>query len=57
MDKQFAELKERGFCGIHIDTAGLLPQEQQSMTDFYGALLGKPVAIGHDGAWILYALR
>jgi hypothetical protein len=57
MDKQFAELKEKGFCGIHLDTAGLLPQEQESMTSFYDAMLGKPVATGNNGAWILYALR
>ncbi len=57
MDQNFIELKEKGFCGIHIDTAGILPQEQESMTNFYNALLGDPVATGNDGAWILYALR
>ena len=57
MDKQFAELKAKGFCGIHLDSAGLLPLEQESMTKFYNALLGPPVATGSNGAWILYALR
>jgi hypothetical protein len=57
MDRNFIELKEKGFCAIHIDTAGILPQEQESMTNFYNALLGDPVATGHDGEWILYALR
>ncbi|MFM8154463.1 MAG: hypothetical protein ACKOAF_00085 [Actinomycetes bacterium] len=57
MDKQFADLKAKGFCGIHLDTGGLLPQEQESMTKFYDALLGMPVATGHNGRWILYSLR
>jgi hypothetical protein len=57
MDQNFIELKEKGFCAIHIDTAGILPQEQESMTNFYNALFGEPVATGHDGEWILYALR
>ena len=57
MDQNFIELKEKGFCAIHIDTAGILPQEQESMTNFYNALLGDPVATGHNGEWILYALR
>ncbi len=56
MDKQFPELKAKGFCGIHLDTAGLLPQEQESMTKFYDALLGPAVAIGSNGAWIFYRL-
>jgi hypothetical protein len=56
MDQSFIELKEKGFCGIHIDTAGILPQEQESMTNFYNALLGPAVASGNDGAWILYRL-
>jgi hypothetical protein len=57
MDQNFIELKEKGFCGIHIDTAGILPQEQESMANFYNTLLGDPVATGHDGAWIFYRIE
>lgn len=56
MDKQFAELRERGFCAIHVDTDGFTAQEQQRLTKFYEMVLGKPIAHGNSGTWLTYSL-
>lgn len=57
MDKQIAELRQRGFCGIHIDTGGFTPEKTQKLTGFLDVFLGKPVTSGDDGAWLMYSLR
>lgn len=53
----FALLRARGFCGIHVDTRGMSEQLAARTTTELGALLGDPVATGMDNEWKTYSLR
>ena len=51
---QVQELKERGFCAVHLDTRGFVQPEV--IEDQLTGLFGKPVATGLDGRWQLYRI-
>ena len=45
-----------GFCGIHVDRRGLNATEDVQLAKRLSTLLGPPVAAGHNGDWVAYAL-
>ena len=49
-------LRERGFCGIHLDLRGYEPGPLAETQVMLQALLGDPIANGREGAWLTYAL-
>ncbi|MDO8733483.1 MAG: hypothetical protein Q7L55_13075 [Actinomycetota bacterium] len=49
------ELKEKGFCAIHLDTRGY--EQPEVISGQLENLFGKPVATGLDGKWKLYRIR
>jgi len=51
-----SDLVAGGFCGIHVDRRGLTPDEDAQLSARLTALLGGPVATGHGGDWVAYAL-
>ena len=53
----FTLLRDRGFCGIHVDTRGMSDQLASRTTTELGVLLGEPVATGMDNEWKTYSLR
>jgi hypothetical protein len=53
----FTMLRDRGFCGIHVDTRGMSDQLASRTTTELGVLLGEPVATGMDNEWKTYSLR
>ena len=57
MDNALADLRTHGFCAIHIDTNGYSATQVQHMQTYYDVMLGKPVATGSSGRWMLYRLR
>lgn len=53
---QLNQLRQAGFCGVHVDRRGYTDVAWQRVTTTFGADLGAPVAEGLDGAWLLYQL-
>lgn len=53
---QLDELRQAGFCGVHMDRRGYSDTAWQRVTTTFTADLGAPVAEGLDGAWLLYRL-
>ena len=53
---QLDQLRQAGFCAIHLDKRGYTDVAWQRVTTMLGADLGAPVAEGLDGAWITYRL-
>ena len=53
---QLDQLRQAGFCAIHVDQRGYTDVAWQRITTMLGADLGAPVAEGLDGAWITYRL-
>lgn len=53
---QLDQLRQEGFCGVHVDRRGYTDVAWQRVTTTFGADLGAPVAEGLDGAWLLYRL-
>ena len=51
---QVQELKEKGFCAVHLDTRGF--NQPEVIEDQLRNLFGKPVAVGLDGRWQLYRI-
>ncbi|MDP2014994.1 MAG: hypothetical protein Q8L05_12275 [Actinomycetota bacterium] len=52
---QVQELKEKGFCAVHVDTRGF--NQPEVITDELKTLFGKPVATGLDERWQLYRIK
>ena len=50
-------LRERGFCGIHLDLRGYEPGPLAETQVMLQALLGDPIANGREGAWLTYSLE
>ena len=52
---QIQELKDKGFCAVHLDTRGF--QQPEVVENELKSLFGKPVATGLDGRWQLYEIK
>lgn len=52
---QIQELKEKGFCAVHVDTRGF--NQPEVITDELKTLFDEPVATGLDGRWQLYRIK
>ncbi len=50
-------LRNAGFCAIHIDRRGIADNVWTFMQIDLLSALGEPVAVGNDGLWQLYDLR
>ena len=53
---QIDQLRQAGFCAMHVDRRGYTDVAWQRITTMLGADLGAPVAEGLDGAWLTYRL-
>jgi len=53
---QLDQLRQAGFCAIHVDRRGYTDVAWQRITTMLGAELGTPVAEGLDGMWFTYRL-
>lgn len=52
---QIQELKEKGFCAVHLDTRGF--EQPEVVEEELKTLFGEPVVTGLDGRWQLYKIR
>ncbi len=52
---QVQELKDKGFCAVHLDTRGF--EQPEIIEAQLKSLLGKPVVTGLDGRWLLYKIK
>ena len=53
---QLDQLRQTGFCAVHVDRRGYTDVAWQRVTSTFDADLGKPTAEGLDGAWLFYQL-
>ena len=53
---QLDQLRQAGFCAIHLDKRGYTDVAWQRVTTMLDADLGSPVAEGLDGAWVTYRI-
>ena len=50
------QLRELGFCAVHVDLRGIRkPNRAEALKDLQ-LQLGRPIATGREGDWLLYAI-
>ncbi|WP_158372184.1 hypothetical protein [Cellulosimicrobium cellulans] len=54
--EELDELRDTGFCAVHVDWRGYTAEEAVAVRTELDALLGDPVATGHGDDWSAYAL-
>jgi len=52
---QIPELREKGFCAVHLDTRGF--EQPEAVEAELTTLFGKPIVTGLDGRWQLYRIK
>ena len=52
---QVPELKQKGFCAVHVDTRGF--EHPEVIEDQLKSLFGKPIVTGLNGQWLLYRIK
>ena len=55
-DVQVAQLKQSGFCAIHLDTRGYVSEALPAIKGDLSGRFGAPLATGFDGRWELYGM-
>jgi len=54
--RALADLEAGGFCAVHVDRNGYLPDDADGIVSDLTALLGSPVATGDGGRWLAFAM-